>query len=256
MIHPTAIVEEGAVLGKNVSVGPYSVINNEVEIDDGTIVEAHVVIKGPTKIGRDNHIYSFASLGGAPQHTACKGENTLLEIADRNIIREFCTLNRGSSHGTGKTTVGSDNYLMAYAHVAHDCVVGNNTIFANNASLAGHVEVGDYVILGGFTGIHQFCRVGAHVMTGIATISFKDIPPYLLASGNTAEPHGLNTRGLKSRGFSEEAIDALKKAYKTVYRSGLKLEEAIAKLEPESKKYSEVEYFRDFLEHSERGIIR
>ena len=256
MIHPQAIVDLGALIGKNVHLGPFCVIGPGVEIGDDTWIGPHVVINGPTRIGKNNKIHQFSSLGDAPQHTGYKGEPTRLEIGDRNIIREYCTFNRGTVGGGGVTRVGSDNFIMAYCHVAHDCRVGNYTIFANGTSLAGHVTIEDYVIFGGFTMIHQFCRVGAYTMTGIAAVTFKDIPPYLLVAGNTAKPHGLNIRGLKRRQFSVPAIESLRRAYKILYKSGLRLEEAVAQLTAMGKESAEVNYFVHFIQASERGIIR
>lgn len=255
MIHPLAIVDPGAKLGKDVQIGAFSIIGAGVEIGDGTWIGPHVVINGPTRIGSDNRIYQFSSLGEAPQHLGYKGEPTWLEIGDRNIIREYCTFNRGSAGGGGVTRLGHDNFIMAYCHLAHDCQVGNRTIFANGTSLAGHVRVEDQVIFGGFTMIHQFCRVGAHAMTGISTVTFKDIPPYLLVAGNTAVPHGLNVRGLKRRNFSEQSIDALRQAYKLVYKSGLRLSEATEQL-AQMAANPEVRHFLDFIKQSERGIVR
>ena len=256
MIHPQAIVDPGAIIGKNVHLGPFSVIGPGVEIGYDTWIGPHVVINGPTRIGKNNRIYQFASLGDAPQHLGYKGEPTRLEIGDRNIIREYCTFSRGTVAGGGVTRIGHDNFIMAYCHVAHDCRVGNHTIFANGTSLAGHVTIEDYVIFGGFTMVHQFCRVGAYTMTGIATVTFKDIPPYLLAAGNTAKPHGLNIRGLKRRQFSVSSIESLRRAYKILYKSGLLLEEAVAQLTAMGKENAEVNYFVHFIQASERGIIR
>ena len=256
MIHPQAIVDPGAKIGKDVHIGAFSIIGPGVEVGDGTWIGPHVVIHGPTRIGQNNKIYQFCSLGDAPQHLSYKGEPTRLEIGERNVVREYCTFNRGTAGGGGVTRVGDDNFIMAYCHVAHDCHVGNRTIFANGTSLAGHVTVEDQVIFGGFSMIHQFCRVGAHVMTGISTVTFKDIPPYLLVAGNTAVPHGLNVRGLKRRGFSEAAIDALRQAYRIVYKSDLRLNEAVARLEPMTKMSPEVGHFVEFIKRSERGIIR
>jgi UDP-N-acetylglucosamine acyltransferase len=256
VIHPQAIIDPSARLAADVQVGAFSIIGPGVEIAAGTWVGPHVVINGPTRIGRDNKIFQFSSIGEAPQDLKYAGEPTRLEIGDRNIIRESCTFSRGTVAGGALTRIGSDNLFMAYVHVAHDCDVGSHTIFANNASLAGHVSVGDYAILGGFTGIHQFCRVGAHCMTGIATISFKDIPPYLLVYGNTAKPYGLNLRGLKRRGFTDDAIEALRSAYKTVYRSGLRLDTALEELRSPAARFAEVEHFTTFIRQSERGIIR
>ncbi len=256
MIHPQAIIDPSAHLGENVYVGPFSVIGAGVEIGDGSWIGPHVVINGPTCIGKQNRIFQFASLGEAPQDLKYAGEPTRLEVGDRNIVREYCSFSRGTVAGGGLTRIGNDNLFMAYVHVAHDCRVGDKTVFANCASLAGHVDVGDYAILGGFTGIHQFCRVGAHCMTGIATITFKDVPPFILASGNTAKPYGLNLRGLKRRDFSDAAIDSLRRAYKIIYRSGLKLDQALERLDSIAREHEEVRYLVDFIRQSERGIIR
>jgi UDP-N-acetylglucosamine acyltransferase len=256
VIHATAVVDASARLASDVRVGPFTVIGPEVEVGPGTWIGPHVVINGPTRIGRDCRIFQFASVGEAPQDLKYAGEPTRLEIGDRNTIRECCTVHRGTPGGGGVTRIGDDNLLMAYVHVAHDCRIGSKTIFANNSSLAGHVHVGDQAILGGFTLVHQFCRVGAHCMTGINTVTFKDIPPYLMVGGNTAEPHGLNLRGLKRRGFTEEAIAALKDAYRIVYRDGNTLEQALAALAPLAARVPEVAAFADFIRASERGIVR
>ncbi|MBK8522683.1 MAG: acyl-ACP--UDP-N-acetylglucosamine O-acyltransferase [Betaproteobacteria bacterium] len=256
MIHPTAIVHPGAKLGAHVSVGPYSIIGEHVEIGDNTWIGPHVVINGHTRIGRDNRIFQFSSLGEVPQDKKYAGEPTRLEIGDRNTIREFCTFNLGTAQDVGVTRVGNDNWVMAYVHIAHDCQVGNNTTFANNSQLAGHVHVDDWAILGGFTGVHQFCRVGAHCMTAVGTVILQDVPPYIMAAGNTASPYGLNAEGLKRRGFSPEALQALKRAYRILYKSGLMLEEARTKLEEEARMHPEVQRLVDFLAVSKRGIIR
>lgn len=256
MIHPLAIVDPGAKIGKDVEIGAFSIIGPDVEIGKGTWIGPHVVINGSTRIGGDNRIYQFSSLGEAPQHLGYKGEPTRLEIGDRNVIREYCTFNRGTVASGGVTQIGHDNFIMAYCHVAHDCHVGNHTIFANGTSLAGHVSVEDCVIFGGFTMIHQFCRVGAYTMTGINTVTFKDIPPYLLVAGNTAVPHGLNVRGLRRRNFSEESVDALRRAYKLVYKSGLSLAEAVEQLGQLAEKNPEVGRFLGFIQQSKRGIVR
>ncbi|MFQ5994209.1 MAG: acyl-ACP--UDP-N-acetylglucosamine O-acyltransferase [Acidiferrobacterales bacterium] len=256
MIHPQAIIDPSANIGKDVHIGPFSIIGAGVEVGDQTWVGPHVVVNGPTRIGRENKVYQFCSIGEGPQHLGYRGESTRLEIGDRNIIREYTTLNRGSTEGHGVTRIGNDNFFMAYVHVAHDCVVGDHTIFANCASLAGHVSVGDYAFLGGFTGVHQFCRVGAHCMTGIATITFKDIPPYLLTYGNTAVPYGINVRGLRRRQFTAEAINALRGAYKVIYKSEMKLTEALAVLAEDVKRHPEVAQLVEFINTSERGIIR
>ena len=256
MIHPQAIIDPGAKLGKNVQIGAFSIIGPGVEIGDDSWVGPHVVINGPTRIGTGNKIFQFSSIGEAPQDLKYAGEPTRLEIGDRNVIRECCTFSRGTTGGGGITRVGSDSLFMAYVHIAHDCRVGDHVVFANNATLAGHVEVGDYSILGGFVGIHQFCKVGSHVMLGVATVSFKDIPPYLMVHGNTAVPHGLNVRGLRRRGISDAAIQALKDAYKFVYRSGLTVEQALDKIKPLRAQFQEVALFADFIQNAERGIIR
>ncbi len=256
MIHPSAIIHPGAQLGAHVSIGPYAVIGEHVVIGDGTTVGAHTVINGHTLIGRDNHIFQFNSLGEIPQDKKYAGEPTRLEIGDRNTIREFCTFNLGTAQDTGVTRVGNDNWIMAYVHLAHDCQVGNHTVFANNASLAGHVTVGDHAILGGFTGVHQFCKIGAHVMTGISSVVFKDIPPYILAAGQPAAPHGINVEGLRRRGFSPELLAGLKRAYKTLYREGLTFSEAQERLAEQAQGIAEVQLLVDFLGQTDRGIIR
>jgi UDP-N-acetylglucosamine acyltransferase len=256
MIHQTAIVHPGARLGENVSVGPYSIIGEHVQIGDNTEIGPHVVIEGHTTIGRDNRIFQFSSLGAVPQDKKYANEPTRLEIGDRNIIREFCTFNLGTIQDGGVTRLGNDNWIMAYVHLAHDCQVGNNTIFANNAQLAGHCHVDDHAILGGFTVVHQFVRIGAHSMTGMGTILFQDLPPYVTAAGNTASPYGINSEGLKRRGFSSEAVMALKRAYRAIYKSGLTLEEAKAKLEADVAKHPEYQLLLDFLAVSKRGIVR
>lgn len=256
MIHPTAIVDAGAKIGANVEIGAYALIGPDVEIGDHTVIGPHTVIKGHTRIGRDNRIFQFCSLGEVPQDKKYAGEPTRLEIGDRNTIREFCTFNLGTIQDGGVTRIGDDNWIMAYVHIAHDCQVGNKTTFANNAQLAGHVTVEDWAILGGYTGVHQFCRVGAHVMTAVGTVILQDVPPYLMAAGNTAQPYGINVEGLKRRGFSADALTALKRAYRTLYKSGLLLEEAKAKLVEEAKLQPDVQRFVDFLQVSKRGIIR
>ncbi|TMQ75599.1 acyl-ACP--UDP-N-acetylglucosamine O-acyltransferase [Candidatus Accumulibacter phosphatis] len=256
MIHPSAIIEAGAQLGSNVSVGAFSIIGKHVEIGDNTVIGPHVVISGRTRIGCDNHIYQFSSLGGPPQDKKHAGEPTCLEIGDRNTIREFCTFNLGTALDAGVTRMGDDNWIMAYVHIAHDCQVGNRTVFANNAQLAGHVHIGDWVILGGFSGVHQFCRIGAHAMTAAGTVAVQDIPPFVMAAGNTASPFGINAEGLKRRGFSPEAMLALKRAYRTLYKSGLMLEEARARLIEDAIVHPEIQPLIDFLAVSKRGIIR
>jgi UDP-N-acetylglucosamine acyltransferase len=259
VIHPTALVDAGARLGADVSIGAYSVIGADVEIGAGTTVGPHVVIEGPTSIGRDNRIYQFASLGAAPQDKKYSGEPTRLEIGDRNTIREFCTFNRGTAQDAGVTRVGDDNWIMAYVHLAHDCQVGNHTIFANNAQLAGHVHVGDWAILGGFTVVHQFVRIGAHCITAMGSILLQDVPPFVTAAGNPAIPHGINSEGLKRRGYASETISGLRRAYKTLYRNGLKLEDAVASIAADAVEQGDLSplaLLADFLKAPGRGIIR
>lgn len=255
-IHPTAIIDASARLGERVSVGPYSIIGADVEIGDDTWIGPHVVINGPTRIGRENRIYQFASLGDAPQDKKYAGEKTRLEIGDRNVIRECCTVNRGTVQDRGVTTIGDDNWIMAYVHIAHDCDVRDNTILANNASLAGHVRIEDYAILGGFTLVHQFCAVGAHAFSGMGSAIGKDVPPYVMVSGNPAHPHGLNSEGLKRRGFTPEAISGLRRAYKVLYRSGQRLEDALVQLEGMSGDCPEIAPMVTFLRNQTRGILR
>ena len=255
-IHATAIIAPGAQLADDVSIGPYSVIGAHVEIGAGTRIGAHAVITGHTRIGQHNQIFHFVSLGEAPQDKKYAGEPTRLEIGDHNVIREFCTFNTGTVQQQGVTKIGSHNWIMAYVHIAHDCVVGDHTIFANNASLAGHVEIGDWAILGGFTGVHQFCKIGAHVMTGISSVVFKDIPPFIMVAGQPAAPHGLNSEGLKRRGFSADTLGVLKRAYKTLYRDGNTLVEAQQKLQADAADHAEIRQLLDFLAGAGRGIIR
>ncbi|MHB1512595.1 MAG: acyl-ACP--UDP-N-acetylglucosamine O-acyltransferase [Acidiferrobacter sp.] len=256
MIHPHALVDPRAEIGADVEIGPFTIIGPEVVIGAGTSIGSHTVIKGPTRIGRDNKIFQFSSIGEVPQDLKYHGERTTLEIGDRNVFREFCTINRGTGGGGGITEIGHDNLFMAYVHIAHDCRIGNHTVFANCASLAGHVLVGDYAVLGGFTGIHQFCRVGEHCMTGAATVAVQDIPPYVLAAGNSARPYGINVTGLKRRGFTAEGINMLKRAYKTIYKSGLRLDEAIGKIDDMVPEYGELDVLARFLKVEGRGIIR
>jgi UDP-N-acetylglucosamine acyltransferase len=257
VIHSTAVVDAGAKIGNGVQIGAYSIIGPDVEVGDGTWIGPHVVIHGPTRIGRENKIYQFCSIGDGPQHLGYKGEATRLEIGDRNVIREYCTLNRGTVIGGGVTAIGNDNFIMAYCHIAHDCHIGNNTIFANASSLAGHCTIGDYAVLGGFTLVHQHCRIGAFCMTAVNTVLFKDVPPFVMASGGDGgSPHGINLRGLKRRGFSDDTILAIKRAYKTLYRLGLPLDEAIERLAIEAQKEPELHRLVDFIRSSERGIVR
>lgn len=255
-IDPRAVVDPSAKIASNVRIGPFSVIGPNVEIGEGTEIGPHVVINGPTRIGRENHIFQFSSIGEIPQDKKFHGEESRLEIGDRNTIREFVTINRGTVDGGGVTRIGSDNWLMAYIHIAHDCDVGNHTIFANGASIAGHVSIGDYAILGGFTLVHQFCAVGEHAFCGMGSAISKDVPPYVMVNGNPAHPHGLNTEGLKRHGFTKEALRILREAYKTIYRSGMTLEEALIKLEVMSNSQPEIKPLSDFLRKAQRGILR
>lgn len=255
-IHPTALVDAKAELDSSVEVGPFSIIGPGVRINAGTRVASHVVIKGPTTIGKDNQIFQYSSLGEVPQDKKFNDEPTLLEIGDGNTIREFCTFNRGTVQDKGTTKIGNHNWIMAYVHIAHDCQVGNHTIFANNSSLAGHVDVHDHAILGGFTLIHQFCKIGSHVITAVGSVVFKDIPPYVTAAGYDAKPHGINSEGLKRRGFTADNILQIKRAYKTLYRNGLTLEQAKQALIEKQQSHPELTLLVDFLQQSARGIVR
>ncbi len=255
-IHPTAIVHPAAKIGRGVVIGPYSIVGEHVEIGAGTVIGPHVVLSGHTRIGADNRIFQFCSIGEQPQDKKYAGEPTHLEIGDRNTIREFCTFNCGTAQDVGVTRLGNDNWIMAYVHLAHDCQVGNQTIFANNAQLAGHVQVDDWAILGGFTVVHQFVRIGAHSISAMGTILFQDLPPYVMAAGNPAEPRSINGEGLKRRGFSVAAVAAVKRAYKTLYKSGMKLDEARAAIEAGSAAVPELALLAGFLATPGRGIIR
>lgn len=260
IIHPTAIVDPKADLDDSVEIGAYSIVGPNVKIGARTKIGPHVVIDGDTTIGCDNTFFQFSSIGGAPQDKKYAGERTRLEIGDRNLIREFCTFNLGTVQDAGVTRIGSDNWLLAYVHIAHDCVVGNNTIFSNNASLAGHVHVGDWVIMSGFSAVHQFCKIGEHAFVGMNTSLTQDVPPFVLLSGNPASAHGINIEGLKRRGFSREQISDLRNAYKLIYKSGLTLEEAkaaLARAETDSPNSAvHLRQLRDFLDNSTRGIVR
>ncbi len=256
MIHSQAIIDPDARLAKDVSVGPFSFIGAGVEIGEGTVIDSHVVINGPTRIGRDNKVYSFAAIGGDPQDKKYAGEATELEIGDRNVIREYCTISRGTTQDVGITRIGNDNWIMATVHIAHDCQIGNHTIFANSTTLAGHVIIEDYVILGGFTLVHQFCKVGTHCFTGMNSVISKDVLPFLMVSGHMAKPHGLNTEGLKRRGFSSDALSQLRKAYKIIYRSGNTLTQAVTQLEPMAENCDEIAQLLMFIKASTRGIVR
>ena len=257
MIHPTAQIDPSAIIGANVSIGAYSVIGAEVEIGDGTVVGPHVVIEGPTRIGRDNRIAQFASLGGAPQDKKFAGEHTELVIGDRNLIREFATLNRGTGDGGGATRIGNDNWVLAYVHIAHDCQVGNNVVFSNYSALAGHVEIGDWTIMSGYSGVHQFCKVGAHAFIGMGCLVGHDVPPFvMMANEQQGRPRGINSEGLKRRGFDATRIAAIKRAYRTLYMAGLSLPEAREKLTEQAQQSEDVRAMLEFLSRSERALAR
>ncbi|MBY0544772.1 MAG: acyl-ACP--UDP-N-acetylglucosamine O-acyltransferase [Gammaproteobacteria bacterium] len=256
MIHPTAIISEKARLADNISIGPYSVIGDDVEIGAGSQIGPHVVINGPTVLGKNTRIFQFASIGEDPQDLKFHGERAVLEMGDNNTIREFVTINRGTEVGGGITKIGNNNLFMAYVHIAHDCIIGNNNIFANNASLSGHVIVGDFVTMGGLTAVHQFTRLGSHSFMAGGTMTAKDILPYVLVAGNPAEPYGLNSVGLQRRGYSSAALMTLRKAYKIIFRQGLVAEEAIVQLVALAQECPEVQLLIDGLQASERGIAR
>ncbi|MCA3219448.1 MAG: acyl-ACP--UDP-N-acetylglucosamine O-acyltransferase [Burkholderiales bacterium] len=259
-VHPTAIIEQGAELADDVEVGPFAIVGAKARIGAGCRIAAHAVIAGRTTLGRGNRVFSHAVLGGEPQDKKYAGEDTALVIGDDNTIREFCTFNTGTVQDGGVTRVGSNNWVMAYVHIAHDVQVGDNCILANNATLAGHVKLGDWVILGGMTGVHQFVRVGSHAMTGGGSILLQDLPPFVICQGNPAAPHGLNGEGLKRRGFAPEAVSLLRKAYKTIYREGLTVAEAVESLRrlaaDEPAHADHVEQLRTFVLDSQRGIVR
>lgn len=255
-IHPTAIIAPGAQIDASVEIGPYAVIGEHVSIGAGTRVGPHTVIEGHTSIGRQNQIFQFASLGAAPQDKKYAGEPTRLEIGDNNTIREFCTFNVGTVQDGGLTRLGNDNWVMAYVHIAHDCFVGDHCILANNATLAGHISIGDHVFLGGLTAVHQFCTIGAHAMTAGGSIVVQDIPPYVTAAGNHAHPAGINSEGLRRRGFDAEQISRIKRAYKQIYRQGLSLEDAKAAITEAAADAPELALFVDFFARAKRGIIR
>ena len=256
MIHPTAIVSDSAKLADNVEVGAYSIIGDHVEIGSGTRIGSHVVINGPTTIGKDNRIYQFASIGDDPQDKKYADQPTRLVIGDRNTIREFCTFSRGTVEDKGETLMGDDNWIMAYVHIAHDCIVGNNTIMANNTTLAGHVHVGDWVICGGFSGAHQFCKIGAHAFLGMYSGINRDVPAYTTVSGQPAVARGINSEGLKRRGYTPEQISNIKNAYRITFRQGKRKEEAIAEIAELAKTQPELGLFLESLRSSERGLTR
>jgi UDP-N-acetylglucosamine acyltransferase len=256
MIHPTAIVHPKARIDANVGIGAFSIVGEHVEIGAGTQIGPHTILDGRTRIGRDNRIGSFSVIGGPPQDQSYRGEPTRLEIGDRNLIREYCTFNIGSTKEAGVTRIGSDNMLMAYVHVAHDCQIGSNTIFANNVHLAGHVHVGDWAVLGGMSGVHQFIHIGAHVMIGGGTMLRQDVPPYIIAAGDPPKTYGVNAKGLSRRGFTPAMIHAIQMAYRTLYRSGLSLAQAQVELAKQAAAAAEIQPILEFLQRSKRGIVR
>lgn len=256
MISDTAIVDKKAKIGPNVTISHYAVIGPDVEIGEGTWIGPHAVIMGPTKIGKYNKIYQFASIGEEPQDKKFDGEETTLTVGDYNVFREFTTISRGTKHGGGKTIIGDHNFFMAYVHIAHDCIVGNHTTFSNNASLAGHVIVQDHANLGGFVGVHQFCLIGQHSFCAGGSIIVKDVLPYITVSGHPAQVFGINVEGLKRSEFSADKITQLKRAYKTIYRQGLTLDNAVQKLKEMTTDCVDVNNFVEFIEHSKRGITR
>jgi UDP-N-acetylglucosamine acyltransferase len=256
MIHSTAIIDSSATLHASVKIGPYSIIGADVVIDEGTDIGAHCVITGPCSIGKNNKIYSHAALGGDPQDKKFHGEHCSLEIGDNNVIREFTTFNRGTEDGGGITKIGDNNWIMAYVHIAHDCMVGNNTIFANNASLAGHAIVEDWVIFAGFSGAHQFCKIGAHAFIGMGSLVDADVPPFVVTGMQYAAPRAINAEGLKRRGFSVERIRNIKQAYRTIYMSGKTLADAKIELAESAVDSEDVKQMLDFIEASKRGIVR
>jgi len=257
-IHPTAIIHKEANIGNNVTIGPYSVIGTGVSIGQDTVIGNSVTITGNTSIGFNNKIFHSSSIGEAPQDKKYNDEDTKLIIGNNNTIREFCTINRGTTQDKGETIIGDDNWIMAYVHIAHDCIIKNNCILANASNIAGHVEIDDFAILGGFTGVHQFCKIGSHVITAVGTVVYKDIPPYIIAAGNDSHtrPNGINIEGLKRRGFSKEAISGIKKGYKIIYREGNSIEDAISQLHNLSKEVAEVALYIDFISKSQRGLVR
>ena len=256
MIHPSALIDDSARIAEDVSIGPFTVIGPDVTIGRGTSIASHVVVKQSTRIGEDNKILQFSSIGEDPQDKKYAGEETFLEIGDRNVIREYVTLNRGTAQDVVTIRIGSDNLLMAYTHVAHDCVIGDHTILANAASLGGHVQVDDWAILGGFSIVHQFCHIGAHVFSAMGSAIAKDVPPYIMLGGHPAKPHGINKEGLKRRGFSDGQLKNIMKAYKLLYKSGLKLDQAQQQLAEIADSDESVALMSRFLHTTTRSIVR
>ena len=256
MIHDTAIIELSSTIADDVAIGSYSVIGPDVEIGSGCNIASHVIINGPTDLGKNNKIYQFSSIGGAPQDKKFSGENTFLKIGNDNVIRENCTINRGTVQGGGMTKIGNNNWIMAYVHIAHDCIIGNNNTFANNASLAGHVIVDDFVIFGGFTLVSQFNYIGSHTFSAMGSVIAQNIPPYVLVSGHMAKAIGVNVEGLRRRNFSAIQVKNIRKAYRLIYRSGLQIEEAEQKLQCMNEHDQELSLVIKFLNEQQGGIIR
>ncbi len=256
MIDPTAVIAEDCALAKDIKIGPYTVIGSNVEIGPGTIIGPHVVIQGPTRIGACNRIFQFASVGEDPQDKKYQGERTVLEIGDYNTIREYCTIHRGTVQDRGKTSIGNRNLLMAYTHVAHDCVIGNYVVMANAASLAGHVHLDDHVTLGGFTLVHQFCRIGCHAFSAMGSHINKDIPPFVMVGGQPTRPRGINQIGLERSGMDPDSIRAIRRAYKYLYKSELRLEEAQERIANLAKEADVLQPMLDFLRHRSRSLLR
>lgn len=256
MIHQTAIIHPSAKLASDVQVGPYTLIGEDVEIDSGTVIESHVVIKRSTRIGKNNHFYQFGSIGEDCQDKKYAGEQTFLEIGDNNVFRECVTLHRGTVQDNSITKIGSNNLIMTYAHIAHDVMMGDNNIIANSVAVAGHVQIGDWAIIGGMVGVHQFCKIGSHSFTAAGCILLRDLPPYVMAGGESVKPHGINTEGLRRRGFSKESITQIRRAYKVLYRKGLLVEEAVQQLTEMAIDSPEVNILADFVANSNRGIVR
>jgi UDP-N-acetylglucosamine acyltransferase len=255
-VHPTAVIDPSARIGAEVAIDAYCVIGANVEIADGSVIGAHTTIEGPCRIGRDNRIHAHVALGGDPQDKKYHGGRSELLIGDRNTIREFATVNRGTPEGGGVTRIGNDNWIMAYVHIAHDCIVGDNTVFANNATLAGHVEIGDFVTLGGFSGVHQFCKIGAHAFIGMGSLINADVLPFVMVAGQYARPRGINSEGLKRRGFSAERIAAIKRAYRALFVSGQPLSDAREQIAAQSADDEDVRQMLEFIDRSGRSLLR
>lgn len=256
LIHDTAIVDTSAKIGANVSVGPYCIVGENVTIGDNSTLESHVVVRRDTTIGKDNHFYQFCSIGEDCQDKKYAGEPTKLVIGNGNIFRECVTIHRGTTQDQGLTSIGDNNLLMAYVHIAHDCMIGSHTILANNVTCAGHAHINDWVIMGGMAGVHQFCHIGAHSFVAAGAIMLRDLPPFVMAGGNIVKPYGINSEGLKRRGFDKEDVMNIRRAYKTIYRKGLTIQEAVAELQESAGKSSSVKSMVDFIVHSPRGILR